>query len=90
MLVGTSIIKSQNAEDKLKELIIPKIKICGITTLEDAMLVSRLGATYLGFIFYKKSPRYISPKKARALIKRLPENKHDKYPAKFHLVYFQW
>jgi len=48
-----------------------KIKICGITNLEDAMLASDLGADALGFIF-AESPRRISPKKARKIILSLP------------------
>lgn len=44
------------------------VKICGLTNLEDARFVSGALADYLGFIFFEKSPRYIEPPKAGAII----------------------
>ena len=49
-----------------------KIKICGITTQRDALKAVELGVDALGFVFFSESPRYIEPRKARAIINLLP------------------
>ena len=48
-----------------------KVKICGITNLDDANLAIRLGADALGFIF-APSPRRVDPKTARDIIRHIP------------------
>jgi len=49
-----------------------RIKICGITNVEDALLASELGAHAVGLNFYEKSPRCISPFTASKIIAKLP------------------
>ena len=48
-----------------------QVKICGITRTQDARLAEKLGAWALGFNFYKKSPRAISPADAWKIRKSL-------------------
>jgi phosphoribosylanthranilate isomerase len=49
-----------------------RIKICGITRLEDAIAAADLGVDALGFVFHPPSPRYIEPERAGEIIRRLP------------------
>jgi phosphoribosylanthranilate isomerase len=50
-----------------------KVKICGVTNWTDARQACEAGADYLGFNFWRRSSRYITPAKARHIVRRLPK-----------------
>lgn len=58
-----------------------KVKICGLTTYEDARAAAEAGADLLGFNFYKLGPRYIDPAEARAICDRLRAEQGARCPA---------
>jgi len=49
-----------------------KVKICGITTVDDAVTAARAGAAAIGLNFYSRSLRYVSVEQARAIVAALP------------------
>jgi phosphoribosylanthranilate isomerase len=48
------------------------VKICGVTRLEDAEYAVACGASAVGFVFWRESPRFIEPKRAGAIVAALP------------------
>ena len=53
-------------------MLIVKVKICGLTNYRDAAAAVDLGADLLGFNFYPESPRFITPEQAAQIINKLP------------------
>ena len=49
-----------------------RVKICGLTRAQDVQAAAAAGATYVGFVFFEKSPRHLSPDAARALAIEVP------------------
>ncbi len=49
-----------------------RVKVCGITRVEDALSAIRLGANAIGFVFWSKSSRYITPDSVREIVLALP------------------
>ncbi len=50
----------------------PRVKICGITNVEDALQAVAAGADALGFVFYDKSPRFVAPHEVLKITAELP------------------
>ena len=50
----------------------PRVKICGITNLDDAMLAVDAGADAVGFIFVENTPRFMTPEKVAPIVRALP------------------
>jgi phosphoribosylanthranilate isomerase len=52
----------------------PKVKICGMTNAETIQTAIKHNVDYLGFVFYPKSPRNLTPEQAKELTKNIPQN----------------
>ncbi len=53
----------------------PKVKICGLTRTEDALLAVREGADYIGIVLYQKSPRFVPPERRGEILRSVSEAK---------------
>lgn len=71
-LVGTSLVESASPGLAARELVCGRVKICGLTSPEDAGAAWRAGALYGGLVFHGASPRNVTLERARAIRSAAP------------------
>jgi indole-3-glycerol phosphate synthase/phosphoribosylanthranilate isomerase len=78
-LIGEALVRATDPAAALQSLLrdadreeVVRVKICGVTSVEDAWMCVDAGTDMLGFNFYPRSSRYIEPESARRIIKQLP------------------
>lgn len=60
-------------KESSREKYTPRIKICGLTKADEALLCAELGANAIGLVFYKRSPRYVADAQAYDICRILPK-----------------
>ena len=73
-LIGSSLMAEEHLDHAVKKMVFGDIKICGITNLDDAREVEKIGATYAGLIFVPQSPRCISIEQASLIHQSVQQN----------------
>lgn len=73
-LIGSALMSEPNLTLAIRKVMLGENKVCGLTQPQDAITVYQAGAVYGGLIFVPKSPRYITPTKARSVIASAPLN----------------
>ncbi|MEW9798348.1 bifunctional indole-3-glycerol-phosphate synthase TrpC/phosphoribosylanthranilate isomerase TrpF [Alteromonas sp. CYL-A6] len=73
-LVGSALMAQPDLARAVKSLVFGAVKVCGITSPADAQSAFDAGASYAGLIFAEKSPRYVTPEQARAIVSATPGN----------------
>jgi indole-3-glycerol phosphate synthase/phosphoribosylanthranilate isomerase len=71
-LVGSSLVSQDDIDHAVRQLIFGRVKICGLTSQEDAQTAHRQGAMWGGLMFYPPSPRYVDPSLAKTLASTIP------------------
>ncbi|PHS19218.1 MAG: hypothetical protein COA86_06055 [Kangiella sp.] len=73
-LVGSHLMASANLHQSCKQLLFGKVKICGLSRVEDVQNTNDFGATYAGLIFYKNSKRAIDLATATSITNNIDLN----------------
>ncbi|MEZ4296266.1 MAG: bifunctional indole-3-glycerol-phosphate synthase TrpC/phosphoribosylanthranilate isomerase TrpF [Polyangiaceae bacterium] len=72
-LVGSSLMRAPDVREAARALVLGRVKVCGLTSAEDAAMVAREGALYGGMIFAEESKRRVSEAQAEAIAARARE-----------------
>jgi indole-3-glycerol phosphate synthase/phosphoribosylanthranilate isomerase len=66
-LVGSALMAQDHLENAVRDLMVGRVKVCGLTRKQDAQMARDLGATYGGLIAVPDSPRFVDPEQAKSL-----------------------
>lgn len=68
ILVGSAILAADDMDARVKELAYGRVKVCGITSRQDAVAALDAGATWLGFVFHDGSPRNVTAEQCTGIV----------------------